>query len=298
MKLDIVENITEHDFVNNYIAKNTPVIVRGIPYQAQQWTPDALKSSIGDLDAQIYGSLFDLEDIQCASDYIDEYFGKGSEPLSKDVPYIRWYNQLKDIDFAWGDTAFDALAPHWRKPDCIPANSLIVPPVRSDQTHSPVSGQFPYRGILLAAKGARTRLHRDPFCSDAVVSQFYGYKEAALYHPSRTAELTVKTDSSSFGGFIDVRADDPANLSHQPDFQGTVEAGDMIFIPHGWLHDVIAMDDSVSVTWNFVHEKGATEFREYLNDSPENDSEFEVLQYFYKLAGMPDMSAAQISASF
>ena len=293
MKFEIISDVSQEEFLNNYVAKNTPVIVRGIPFEPEHWTPAALKESIGDLTAQMYGTLFDLEDILSASDYLDDYFGTNG-PYQDDVPYIRWYNQLKDIDFAWGDEAFNQLSTYWQKPVCIPDRNLIVPLTNAETIANPVKDRFPYRGVLLAARGARTRLHRDPFCTDAVVSQFYGTKEAALYHPSRAQELLDNSDGSSFGGFMDMREADINQLSHEPDFHGEVNPGDMIYIPHGWLHDVIVVEDSISVTWNFIHEKGAREFEQYLTGNTEEDSEFEILQYFYSLAGFPNVSAQEI----
>jgi len=91
-------------------------------------------------------------------------------------------------------------------------------------------------------------MHRDPFCTDAVVCQFSGVKEAALYHPSRHSELLKNSDASSFGGFIDVRESDLDSLSIEPDYHGEVHPGDMIYIPHGWMHGVIVVEDSVSIT--------------------------------------------------
>jgi len=49
---------------------------------------------------------------------------------------------------------------------------------------------------------------------------------------------------------------------------------------------VLVVEDSLSVTWNFVHEAGALEFIDYLMDSASgSDSEFDVLRYFFKQAG-------------
>jgi dTDP-4-dehydrorhamnose 3,5-epimerase-like enzyme len=138
-------------------------------------------------------------------------------------------------------------------------------------------------------------MHRDPFCSDAVVCQFYGTKEAALYRPERAAELSKAKDGSSFGGFIDVREDQIDALSVEPDFHGIVEPGEMIYIPNGWLHDVLAIEDSVSITWNFVHQRGSAKFQEYLNGAWESDSEFEILQYFHRATGNPALSASEIA---
>ncbi len=296
MKLDIVSGISESEFVENYIVRNRPVVVRNIPYTKNQWTPDALRRTVGHLSAQIYGSLFDLEDVMNAEEYIDDYFGQSESGLFQDdVPYIRWYSQLKDVEFAWGDDAFSAVSSFWDAPECLPKTGLMVPPSATDKPINPVNERFPYRGMLLAARGARTRLHRDPFFSDAVVCQFYGSKQAALYHPSRAPDLLATTDQTSFGGYADVREHNLHALSREPDLQGEINAGDMIYIPHGWLHDVIAVSDSISVTWNFVHHSGAREFMQYLQEKPETDSEFEVLQYFYSNAGFTDVSAPEIA---
>jgi len=126
MNFDIISDVSSTEFVDNYVACNKPVVVRGIPFEPEQWTPDALKESIGSLTAQLYGSLFDLEDIVSAEDYIDDYFGTDG-PYEEDIPYVRWYNQLKDVEFAWGDDAFAALSEFWKKPNCIPDHDLLVP---------------------------------------------------------------------------------------------------------------------------------------------------------------------------
>ncbi len=69
----------------------------------------------------------------------------------------------------------------------------------------------------------------------------------------------------------------------------------MVYIPHGWLHDVIATEDSVSITWNFVHSRGANEFKQYLKGGFQGDPEFEILQYFHRPVGQPSLTAPAIS---
>jgi hypothetical protein len=291
--LEVRENLTEEEFVSEYVAKNKPVVISGIPYEAAKWRPESLKDSIDEMKTQVYDTLFDLDKTSLLNEYFAENFGKDG-PMPTHVPYVRWYNQLKDMHFVKGDKAFEELSKFWTKPDCIPSSDLIMPITGDGKTADPVNDNFPYRGILVAARGARTRMHRDPFCSDAIVAQFYGTKEAALYHPDRTAELTQKSADNSFGGFTDVRADNVTNLSVEPDYKGQLEPGQMIFIPHGWLHDVICLSDSISVTWNFIHKRGADAFIDYLKADPSKDSEFEVLQYFHKRGGLGKLTAEEM----
>lgn len=287
MELQVVGDIDQAEFVERFIATGTPAVLRGMPFDPKRFTPDAFKAQLGDLTSQVYGPLFDLEDLITLEEYIDTYFGQRAEQMPDEMPYVRWYNQLKDIDFDWGDEAFGRLTEFWQKPNCIPDQGLLVPDT-SAGTVCPVKDAFPYRAIQVAARGARTQLHRDPFCSDAVVSQFYGVKEAILYHPEREKELTADESDTSYGGFIDVRENDRLKPSVAPDYCGLINPGDMIYIPRGWLHDVLVIEDSISVTWNFVHRSGSAEYLEYLQGSPEKDSELEVLQYFMANRGLSD----------
>lgn len=290
---DVIDMPSSEEFVADHISQNRPVVVRGLDYDPAEWHPDALTQRIGDLTALVYGSLFELDDVQTLQDYIETWFGSQDE-MEPDTPYVRWYNKLRDVEFAWGDAAFERVASAWRKPACLPTNEMIVPVSKASAGTNPVTDAFPYRGLLVAARGARTRMHRDPFYSDAVVCQFYGSKEAALYRPERATELTRASGGTSFGGFVDVRENDLENLSVEPDFHGTVGPGEMIYIPNGWLHDVIAVEDSVSITWNFVHKSGAGAFSNYLKSDWDGDPEFEILQYFHRATGSEGLRASEI----
>ena len=266
-------------FATEYVGPNLPVVVEGIEFDPSRWTVGAIRSALGAMTVLVYGSLFDLEDLQTLDEYLDDWFGlDGSE---SDVPYVRWYNRLRGVDFAWGDDALAAMADAWEAPACLAGGGYLLP----DDGADPTVDAFPYRGLLVAARGSRTRLHRDPFFSDAVVCQFGGAKDAVLYRPDRALELLASADSSSFGGFRDIRDPQTGEPTVTPDYRGVIRPGQMIYVPHGWLHDVLVIEDSLSITWNFIHRAGAAEHRHYLADDPRADSEFEILQYFHSLYG-------------
>ena len=85
----------------------------------------------------------------------------------------------------------------------------------------------------------------------------------------------------------------------KPDFRGYVCPGEVVYIPHGWLHDVLSVEDSLSVTWNFVHEAGALEFVDYLMGSASaTDSEFEVLRHFYRQSGLDFATPRDVVRAF
>jgi len=278
--IEKVQGLSQKQFLEDYLTKNVPVIVQNIEFDKRKWSPIYWKAAMGKRPVQVYDTLFDLQGVSSLSDYLRDHFGK-TGPVSDNVPYIRWYSQLKNMDYIWSDEVFDKIKGFWKVPSLLPDSDYLVPLVPEGKKIDPRVDLFPYRGILLAARGARTRVHRDPFCSDAVVCQYYGTKEVSLYGPDRTEELTVRPDAdNSYSGFVDVRESDANVLSHEPDFHGFLEPGEMIYIPHGWLHDVLVTSDSFSITWNFIHKKGATEFLNYLDGEPEKDSEYEVLNFF------------------
>ncbi|WP_019601750.1 cupin-like domain-containing protein [Teredinibacter turnerae] len=286
------ETLTEREFIEEYVKPNRPVVVKDTTFKAECWSPEALAELAGDLEVQVYDTLFALQEVSTLKKYLDENFGHTE--FRDQVRYVRWYNQLKAIDHAWGDEAFDRVKDLWSKPEFLPATDLLVPASQSGYV-DPVTDGFPYRGILIAAKGARTRLHTDPFCSDAVVAQFYGVKDFVMYSPDRAEELRdTVPDSTSFGGFIDVRPNALEKCKPEPDFHGVVGPGNVAYVPHGWLHDVLVLEDSVSITWNFIHEMGSLEFIDYLMEDPHADPELEVLKYFYSRAGENYSSPSEI----
>lgn len=279
--LPLVDMPEPDDFVDRFVGPNLPAVIDGIEFDQQRWALDAVRRELGQMTVLVYGSLFDLEDLQPLDDYLDDWFGVAGIDDDDEVPYVRWYNKLREVDFAWGDDALAAMADGWTAPRCLTGDGYLLPADGADPTIDP----FPYRGLLVAARGSRTRLHRDPFFSDAVVCQFAGAKDAVLYHPDRVKELTVETDSSSFGGFLDIRDRATGEPTIEPDYRGVIRPGQMIYVPHGWLHDVLVVEDSLSITWNFIHRAGAAEHRAYLEGDPRSDSEFEILQYFHALSG-------------
>jgi hypothetical protein len=137
MKLEVITEITQDKFVSNYIAKNQQCVIRHDDFGKEQWTPESLRSSVGDLSTHIYDTLFDLQNIDTLAGYLDDFFGR-DDSNEKAVSYVRWYNQLKDIDFYWGDEAFDRLKNAWTLPSCVPQKNFLLPRCQGEKSINPV----------------------------------------------------------------------------------------------------------------------------------------------------------------
>jgi len=292
MLIKRLQKLNQQDFLENYIIPNQPVIVTDAMdgWAARtKWTPQYFSRELGDLEVQVYDDLFDLVNITTLSEYLEENFGRDeNNPCSE---YVRWYSRLKHLDFIWADEAFDRLKGDWGHPYFLPTSGYTVPYHPAPQALSATDCLFPYRGLFISGRGARTRLHRDPWTSSATLCQFYGSKQFVLYTPDQAAYLMDEE------GFFDpVTPDDtrfPNSAQARPSYEDTLRPGEILYIPGGWLHDVTCLTDSISVTWNFVHEVRREPLSHYLADHP-LDRELEVLRFFLSELVPPEASVREI----
>jgi Cupin-like domain len=272
-------------FLSRYLKKNQPVIVTdamGEWRALKVWTPDFFATHFGSERVQVYGDLFRLVAITTLADYLTHYFGPTSSAERRDtgsIPYVRWYSHLVDDDrVPWADDVFLRLQNDWTRPYFFPAESFVLPYCGPSETIDPSRDWFPARGLFISGKGARTRLHVDPWCSDALLCQIYGEKEFVMYDPSQAPYLT------NDGMTVDVEAPDLQRFPRFPSARAAVgdalQPGETLFVPAGWFHHFRCASDSISLTWNFVHMCRLREFLSYVTAGlPE--TEFKQLSYAY-----------------
>ncbi|WP_207001554.1 cupin-like domain-containing protein [Trinickia mobilis] len=280
LSIERVSHISAETFVKEYIARNRPVIVTDAMNgwaAREKWTPQYFSNVLGDLETQVYNDLFDLVDIKTLAEYFADNFGP--KAAGNPLEYVRWYSKLKEIDyFPWADEAFARLKNDWSMPYFLPRTGYVVPACRPPAELSSERSLFPYRGLFISGRGARTRLHRDPWTTAAVLCQFHGEKRLAMFAPEHERHL-----SDGRGGYLDVlRSGDAAPKPEpvvKPTYVDTLVPGEIVLIPGGWLHDAETLSDSISATWNFVHETQAAALEDYVAQHPD-DSELEVMRFF------------------
>jgi ribosomal protein L16 Arg81 hydroxylase len=280
-RLDRISTLSTEAFVSEYLEKNRPVVVTGAMRNwkaLETWEPEVLASRFGNERVQVYGDLFRLAAITSLSEYLERYFGKDSQESSS-VPYVRWYCHLaNDERVPWADEVFTKFRDDWSRPAFFPDNSFVLPHCAASGKIDPSRNWFPARGLFISARGARTRLHVDPWCSDALLCQIFGRKDFVMYDPSQAAYLARD------GKTVDVEAPD---LQMFPDYpraratvQDTLQPGEIVLVPAGWFHHFNSVSDSISLTWNFVHVCRLKEFVSHLLRGPA-ESELKQLSYAY-----------------
>ena len=128
MRIERVSGISQQEFLQRHIEPNQPVIVSDAMTHwdaRHKWTPDYLGQVLGDLEVQVYNDLFDLQNVTTLEAYFAANFNRPDGDLSSD--YVRWYSQLKEVDFFWSNEAFARLASDWQTPYFLPADGYVVP---------------------------------------------------------------------------------------------------------------------------------------------------------------------------
>jgi Cupin-like domain len=280
------DQLSPESFLSEFVAQNRPVIVTGEMESwdiGNNWTPGALERQVGGKAAQVYNNYFDLQNLMPLREYFASYFGKAREPITYEMPlpYVRWYTQLRDVKFFWADDAFDTLKANWRNPSFLPDNDYLLPYAPGSLRADPVVDHFPARGLFISPAGAKTSLHVDPWGSCAVLCQLYGHKRWYFYAPDQAEHLTngtamvdiAKPDRTMFPTF------DKAVMS----YECTLAPGEIMYVPHGWFHQVHSESDSISLTWNFVHHTTQAALRTWLAQENLTDFDQSVLRFFYSI---------------
>jgi hypothetical protein len=283
MKITRKRNLDKKEFQEEYLAANKPVIVvDGMDnWPAKElWSPAYFDGKFGNEKVQVYDDLFNLINVTTLNSYLIKYFNRTDSIYGEIVPYVRWYTKLKECNFVWADEVFNKLQNDWSMPYFLPTTNYMMPYCMYPKQISTSNALFPAKGLFISAKGARTRLHYDPWASDAVLCQLYGKKKITLYSPSQKEylynnEKCIDIDSPNLEDF-------PKFSLSKPDYEDILGEGEIVFFPRGWLHHVVSIEDSISLTWNFVHYSTCVSFINYLINNPPSN-ELEVIKWFFKL---------------
>jgi len=143
------------------------------------------------------------------------------------------------------------------------AGEYRVPPHFSKDLYEERWFPFPIKprlhAILVGPRGAFTKLHFDLGASHSWNAQVVGRKRWLLVSPDQMRNCYM--DTRQVGGYY------PGTEIQAPDLErypllarvkyrtGIVHPGEMIFFPSLWLHVVLSLDDSISITHNYLNRR-------------------------------------------
>jgi hypothetical protein len=269
MLLPRIHEITESDFFERYLTPRLPVIVTGEVSRwpaCQRWTWDYLVECLGDQPVDIYDDWFEPTAAGNFGDFVAANIG---QPGTWKQRYVRWFSRHRAGDGHWSDDVFATLRADWHAPRFLPSGGYIVPCIAPSARIDPVDDLLPYRALFVSGAGARTRLHLDPWASSALLCQVVGDKRVAMWPPAQHDLMLTRSMEGLTGRECDV----------PPLFDDVLSAGEALFIPGGWWHEVDTVTDAVSVTWNFLHQVHAESLLAHIAAAPD-DPELEVVAFF------------------
>jgi ribosomal protein L16 Arg81 hydroxylase len=111
-------------------------------------------------------------------------------------------------------------------------------------------------GIWIGSKGVTTPLHHDAWTG--LLFQLTGSKRVLMFPPEDRANLyfTSPFAATDRWSTLPGRSDD-ADLAEYPRFarasrhEGQLDAGDVLFIPPFWAHEVEALEANISIPFRF-----------------------------------------------
>ncbi|KAF1781662.1 JmjC domain [Phytophthora cactorum] len=137
-----------------------------------------------------------------------------------------------------------------------------------------------YRWLIIGPKKSGSSFHIDPNATNAWNGVIRGSKKWIMFppgqvppgiHPSEDGS-EVSAPVSLMEWFVTFYKDVQMLPAHLKPLEGICREGETMFVPHGWWHTVLNIDESVAMTQNFVSSSNVKSVLEFLTDKPEQVS--------------------------
>lgn len=273
-----VEHLSLERFLQEYEGKNYPVIIKGATtsWQAfQKWDHQYLIE-------QTKGIMFRATSgaAPLPAQFTMEMYAKYCDSAAEEAP-------LYLFDRAFSDSCPQLLQ------DYLSDLKRTCPYFDDQSTHGHDlfsllgKGKRPdHRWIIIGPKRSGSSFHIDPNATHAWNAPIRGRKRWIFYppgvsppgvFPSSNGDDVIMPVSlgewflSYFDKHIEQRSN--ADVSRRP-LECTVEPGEILFVPHGWWHCVLNLDDgmSIALTQNYVSRSNLADVLRFLKQKPQQIS--------------------------
>jgi hypothetical protein len=258
--IDRVENLSIEDFLSKYETQNNPVVLAGA---CKSWKAVQQWKSMEYLDQTCPGRSFRATSGAAplpANFTLASYYEYCSHTLEESPLYLFDRSALLE-----GSPLREDYYPDLQK------HCPYFDPARTDEnTHDLFQllgeGKRPdHTWLIFGPQRSGSSFHIDPNCTHAWNAAICGRKRWIFYppgvtppgvHPSPDGDHVAMPISLGewLHNYWDAHMERyrTAPIGERP-LECTVEAGDVIFVPHGWWHSVVNLDPiNVAVTHNYV----------------------------------------------
>ncbi|KAH7464682.1 F-box protein [Phytophthora ramorum] len=150
-----------------------------------------------------------------------------------------------------------------------------------------------YRWLIIGPKKSGSGFHIDPNATNAWNGVIRGSKKWIMFppgqgppgiHPSEDGS-EVSAPVSLMEWFVTFYKQVQKLPAHLKPLEGICREGETMFVPHGWWHTVLNLDECVAMTQNFVSSGNVKSVLEFLTEKPEQVSGCP-MEHRPKLGGM------------
>lgn len=246
-EVDRRKGLTPEEFWNEYHVPRRPVVLQGMMDDwgaMRDWSVDWFRSHCGDDEVPV-GRCFGPKDTMPLGKYIDEVMyvspdTRGQGVDGKPPLYMEgWYYLNQRPDLAEHYTVPRHFGPDW-------FSTKRWPFTMAPEPHA----------LLIGPQGAFTKLHYDLFATHSWNAQIMGRKEWVFVDPKHMDDVYIETRQN--GGYIpgtdveDPDTDRFPKLANVPYYKTVVNPGELIWFPSLWMHEVKSLDDTISITHNYL----------------------------------------------
>jgi hypothetical protein len=237
--VDRRHNLTPDEFARDYLIPNKPVVVSGSLQHwraVTEWTFEKLNAKYGD--------------VKFKTDEVDHEKHKFKMRFSDYVEYMRAQHDEDPIYMF--DPCFNERAPPL-------LNDYETPRYFPEDLFAVLGRNRPdYMWLVIGPARSGSPFHIDPYKTSAWNAVLEGRKRWLLYPPDVDPPGVPIEDDSDDG--IDYDAPEPIKylieeypkaLLTKPPMEIIMGPGELIYVPSGWWHMVLNIDDCIAVTQNF-----------------------------------------------
>jgi hypothetical protein len=226
-----LNSLSSNEFIEHFAVGSVPVVItEAMPRaRASSWTVEKLVNAYGKLQVQIR-----------SGDYAKKIYQKDMEvELASLGDYIRYCRGAAGLN------------QHGARPPPYAANNIVPPEWHAWLDYPPFIPKvfFAFTKFWIGPGGSITPLHRD--WSDNFLTQIIGTKNLVLFSPDHNA---IFQSEEVHLGLDSCRHLDPTDATSQVIQQSVplaveLNAGEMLFLPAGWFHDVRTPEFSFSINF-------------------------------------------------
>jgi len=247
-----VRDVTVEEFAERFEKTRTPcVIVDAMEswgcYRSdspRRWSVDALAERFGECKFKV-GTDDDGYPVRLKMKYIKMYVNDPSH-MRDDSPM-----------YAFDGSVFD------KEETKSLLEDFEVPPYFAEDLFKYVGRKRrpPYRWIVFGPKRSGSSVHIDPLATSAWNALISGRKRWALYPPRSVDKATIKPRGVGLDGesvtwfnkmYPKTTTEEWRSRGLPPPIDVIQHPGEIMFVPDGWWHAVLNIDDTMAVTQNFA----------------------------------------------